>query len=302
MSTEYLSMIVDKEPPPAALTFSESTALRTATSTATHQKIYCQPFLSGYFFPCGKHGAMCPRSAIASMLFLFSLFQVLFVPFVFFVEDTASRAVASALLALVYASILLGNSVDPGVIPAGIISRPVPRPHPFVTESGETVELKVCQVCMIVRPPRSSHHGSACIQIVDHKCGTTGMEVADRNIRFFVLSLFQMFLFLWFVAIRSTVQLVSSGGVLGVLVFVAVLSTVAALALTVMLKMYLYDYVSKDLTQKDFNGNTKFVDVDGPHHQASCAVLERALCSWPLRIPSALAMMTDEEFEDACRT
>ncbi len=276
------------------------------------QRIFVTPFLRG-FFVCGP-GRCCvfPKSSVGSLLLLVVLFQVVIVPFMLLMSGNTPLQIACMVLfgCGVVPALILSNSVDPGIVPSARIGTAMPQPQPYTCESGEVVTLPVCETCLIVRPARSSHHSTACVTRSDHHCSTTGAQVSARNMRFFTLSLFMMWLLLLFLSVSSIVVAATdkpaqksseaAGGSVrnSGLIFVAVLSGITCLALTGMLKAYLYDYAAKALTAKDCgSGSVQFVNRKA--RKAKCETLCDTLCTWPLVPPSIVAQLTDEELADA---
>ena len=53
--------------------------------------------------------------------------------------------------------------------------------------------LPYCKTCNIIRPPRSYHCRccGVCVEVHDHHCPWMGTCIGKRNIRYFVLFLFQ---------------------------------------------------------------------------------------------------------------
>jgi hypothetical protein len=57
----------------------------------------------------------------------------------------------------------------------------------LVTNKGFPLILKMCETCLIIRPPRSTHCDDCdnCVERFDHHCPWLGACVAKRNYRFF---------------------------------------------------------------------------------------------------------------------
>ena len=87
---------------------------------------------------------------------------------------------------------LLTAFTDPGVIPsrASLGKKEltkVPFQNWVVTHHLQTVKLKYCAECQIIRPPRTVHcaHCNACILCIDHHCPWIGTCVAANNYHHF---------------------------------------------------------------------------------------------------------------------
>ncbi|KAJ9445747.1 Protein S-acyltransferase 8 [Diplonema papillatum] len=108
-----------------------------------------------------------------------------------------------SLAAAVVCSMLATVFVDPGVIPRGTGPMP-PAGKPVhvkgigtlagfdrtVNVDGVEMVRRWCETCNLLRPPRASHCPVCgnCVDVFDHHCGVLGACIGERNLRYFVAS------------------------------------------------------------------------------------------------------------------
>jgi hypothetical protein len=58
--------------------------------------------------------------------------------------------------------------------------------------SENAIELKLCETCQILRPPRSHHCKvcNVCVEVHDHHCPWVGQCIGKRNHKYFIMFLF----------------------------------------------------------------------------------------------------------------
>ncbi|GMJ02383.1 hypothetical protein like AT5G05070 [Hibiscus trionum] len=64
----------------------------------------------------------------------------------------------------------------------------LPRIKEVKLETGETVQVKFCETCLLYRTPRASHCSicNNCVQKFDHHCPWVGQCIGERNYPFFI--------------------------------------------------------------------------------------------------------------------
>lgn len=137
------------------------------------------------------------KSAFYAAILLISIPMVLF--FVFICPHLVTDLGAIVIIIPVYASIVclvslfIASSIDPGTIPRSNAPDPPTGEEPkiILDIKGNSITVRWCTTCHIVRPPRASHCSDCdrCVEKFDHHCPWVGNCIGKRNYRFFVMFL-----------------------------------------------------------------------------------------------------------------
>ena len=98
-----------------------------------------------------------------------------------------------------------------------------------ISYSDQTIKLKYCKSCLIVRPPRASHCSicNVCVEKMDHHCPWIGNCIGKGNYKYFTFFLtnFNFFIIINAISIGLSIQpLVNSGQIQYLIIAIALLS------------------------------------------------------------------------------